>query len=90
VNRNLPSCPISREFASSVAIHITASRLARSVSRMSTLEPDPAGILFTAPGKTSQIPTVATGIDRSAGARRIFHRKYQFAAAQSGVAADPA
>ena len=47
-------------FAAVPTTHITPSRRARSVSRTSTLIHTWLGILLTAPGKTSHIPTVAT------------------------------
>ena len=41
-------------------MRITWSRRSRSVSRMSTLRRTWLGMLLTAPGNTSQMPTVAT------------------------------
>ena len=74
---------------------MTLSRRARSVSRTSRLRRTRLGMLFTAPGKTSHIPTVATvsidPLDRAAfSTARINSDAAQRASRRSGIRTPPA
>ncbi len=63
----------------------TRSRRSPSMSRTSISMRTRLGMLLTAPGKTSQTPTVATVSMEPRGARRRFHRQRDFRRRQECV-----
>ena len=80
--------------AFSIAL-ITPSRRSKSVSRMSALRRTRLGILLTAPGNTSQIPTVATVstaplLRAALSIARISSAAAQRASRRSGIRTPPA